>query len=170
MGFIEETGAAQHLRDARILPIYEGTNGIQAIDLVFRKLPLEGGAVVKAYIGELAEIAKQAAQSNRAELGKMGERLGAAVKALQSATLAIGEALQTKPDATDGDLSDSATLFGLTAGGAYLAKGALAVGAASHRVTVARYYAEALLTEAPGLAVTVSGAADSVLNDEKVFA
>ncbi len=170
MGFVEETGAAQHLRDARILPIYEGTNGIQAIDLVFRKLPLEGGAVVKAYISELAEIAKQAVQSNRAELGMMGERLGAAVKALQTATVAIGEALQTKPDAALAVATPYLRLFGLTAGGAYLAKGALAVGAASHRVTVARYFAEALLTEAPGLAVTVSGAADSVLNDEKVFA
>ena len=55
MGFIEETGAAQHLRDARIAAIYEGTNGIQAIDLAMRKLPLEGGAVVRAYIGELAQ-------------------------------------------------------------------------------------------------------------------
>ena len=53
MGFIEETGAAQIYRDARILPIYEGTNGIQAIDLVTRKLPLEGGKVVDGYIGEL---------------------------------------------------------------------------------------------------------------------
>src|SRR5215468_4364813 len=53
MGYVEETGAAQHYRDARIAAIYEGTNGIQAIDLVSRKLPLEDGAVVKSYIGEL---------------------------------------------------------------------------------------------------------------------
>ena len=53
MGYIEETGAAQHYRDARIAAIYEGTNGIQAIDLVTRKLPLSGGATVKAYIAEL---------------------------------------------------------------------------------------------------------------------
>ena len=53
MGFIEETGAAQHLRDARIAAIYEGTNGIQAIDLVMRKVPLAGGAVVRAYLDEL---------------------------------------------------------------------------------------------------------------------
>src|SRR5205085_9149210 len=52
MGFIEETGAAQIYRDARILPIYEGTNGIQAIDLVTRKLPLEGGKVLEGYISE----------------------------------------------------------------------------------------------------------------------
>ncbi len=53
MGYIEETGAAQHFRDARIAAIYEGTNGIQAIDLVTRKLPLNGGATVKAFLDEL---------------------------------------------------------------------------------------------------------------------
>jgi alkylation response protein AidB-like acyl-CoA dehydrogenase len=50
MGFIEETGAAQYYRDARITPIYEGTNGIQAIDLVGRKLSMDGGASAKAVI------------------------------------------------------------------------------------------------------------------------
>src|SRR5262249_38667540 len=53
MGYVEETGAAQHFRDARIAQIYEGTNGIQAIDLVTRKLPLSGGAAVGAYLDEL---------------------------------------------------------------------------------------------------------------------
>src|SRR6202043_456068 len=53
MGFIEETGAAQFYRDARITPIYEGTNGIQAIDLVTRKLPLSGGSVVRVYLDAL---------------------------------------------------------------------------------------------------------------------
>ena len=60
MGFIEETGAAQFYRDARILPIYEGTNGIQAMDLVFRKLPLGGGEVAKAFIGEIGETVARA--------------------------------------------------------------------------------------------------------------
>ena len=81
MGFIEETGAAQHYRDARILPIYEGTNGIQAIDLVTRKLPLEGGKVVEAYIGELKGVVDEVRASNRPEFGRMGERLGEAVAA-----------------------------------------------------------------------------------------
>ena len=53
MGFIEETGAAQHYRDARIAAIYEGTNGIQALDLVARKVPLEGGKTVALYLDEL---------------------------------------------------------------------------------------------------------------------
>lgn len=65
MGFIEETGAAQHYRDARILPIYEGTNGIQAIDLVTRKLPLNGGETVKALFGQIGATV--------AELGKAGD-------------------------------------------------------------------------------------------------
>mgnify|MGYP003338487354 CR=1 FL=1 len=64
MGFIEETGAAQHYRDARILPIYEGTNGIQAIDLLTRKLPLEGGKVAEAYIAELAQTVADIKASN----------------------------------------------------------------------------------------------------------
>ena len=59
MGFIEETGAAQYLRDARILPIYEGTNGIQAIDLVTRKLPLDGGAVVTVVPGRAGRNHRQ---------------------------------------------------------------------------------------------------------------
>ncbi len=56
MGYVEETGVAQHMRDARIAPIYEGTNGIQAIDLVMRKLPSGGGGVVHGLIDELASV------------------------------------------------------------------------------------------------------------------
>ena len=59
MGYVEETGAAQHLRDARILAIYEGTNGIQAIDLVTRKLPLSGGETVRGEIARLRAIASR---------------------------------------------------------------------------------------------------------------
>jgi hypothetical protein len=68
MGFIEETGAAQHYRDARILPIYEGTNGIQAADLVMRKIGLEGGAVLEALLAE-AEAGAGGAESLLALLG-----------------------------------------------------------------------------------------------------
>ncbi|MBN9134794.1 MAG: acyl-CoA dehydrogenase family protein, partial [Phyllobacterium sp.] len=77
MGFIEETGAAQFLRDARIAPIYEGTNGIQAIDLVQRKLPLDGGNHVKAYIAELRTVAEAVSLSNSTDFGNTAERLQA---------------------------------------------------------------------------------------------
>ena len=56
MGFVEETGAAQYLRDARITTIYEGTTGIQAMDLVGRKIAREGGATAKAWLGELKKL------------------------------------------------------------------------------------------------------------------
>src|SRR5207253_5762835 len=69
MGYIEETGAAQHYRDARIAAIYEGTNGIQAIDLVMRKLPLSGGATVKTLIAELRHTVEAVNVSNRAAFG-----------------------------------------------------------------------------------------------------
>src|SRR5690606_11487413 len=65
MGFIEETGAAQYYRDARILPIYEGTNGIQAIDLVMRKLPLGGGQLIRDVIAEFETVARRVKMVNR---------------------------------------------------------------------------------------------------------
>ena len=83
MGFIEETGAARYLRDARIAPIYEGTNGIQAIDLVTRKLPLGNGDHVRGFIVELRAVAEAVRLSNKPDLGETAERL---VRALDDLT------------------------------------------------------------------------------------
>ncbi|MEL6872587.1 MAG: acyl-CoA dehydrogenase family protein, partial [Pseudomonadota bacterium] len=83
MGFVEETGAAQYYRDARILPIYEGTNGIQSIDLVTRKLPLGDGAVLGGFIEAFEKTAEDVRASNQPEFGHMGERLSTAVAALK---------------------------------------------------------------------------------------
>jgi acyl-CoA dehydrogenase len=166
MGFIEETGAAQIYRDARILPIYEGTNGIQAIDLVMRKLPLEGGKVVQAYIGELKETVDAVRASNRREFGRMGERLGEAVSALAEASRWMGSTLRSNPEAALASAAPYLRLFGLAAGGVYLAKGALAAvraGAVNEAVAVARFFAENHATAAPGLKETVLGGADATL-------
>jgi len=168
MGFIEETGAAQHYRDARILPIYEGTNGIQAIDLATRKLPLEGGKVVEAYLGELKGVVDDVRASNRPEFGRMGERLGEAVAALAEASRWMGGALRKSPEAALAGATPYLRLFGLAAGGVYLAKGALAAarngsGAAGQPIAIARFFAENLLTAASGLKDTVVGGADSTL-------
>ena len=73
MGYIEETGAARLYRDARIAPIYEGTNGIQAIDLVTRKLPLEAGAHVHGYIAELGRTVEAVRLANRPGFGQTAE-------------------------------------------------------------------------------------------------
>jgi alkylation response protein AidB-like acyl-CoA dehydrogenase len=167
MGFIEETGAAQIYRDARILPIYEGTNGIQAIDLVTRKLPLEGGKVVEGYILELKQTADAVRASNRPEFGRMGERLGEAVAALAEATRWMGSALRSNPEGALAGASSYLRLFGLAAGGIYLAKGALAAardGAVSGQaIAIARFFAETLATAAPGLKETVIAGADATL-------
>ena len=168
MGFMEETGAAQYYRDARILPIYEGTNGIQAIDLVTRKLPLGDGAVVAAYIDELAETVDDVRASNQPAFGKMADRLGEALAALRSASVWMGEQLQTNPEAALAGATPYLRLFGLAAGGVYLAKGALlavrdAGGPGSDHVALARFFAETQVPLAGGLATSITEGADSLL-------
>jgi acyl-CoA dehydrogenase len=166
MGFIEETGAAQIYRDARILPIYEGTNGIQAMDLVGRKLPLEGGKVVAGYIAELAKTVQEVKASNRPEFGRMGERLGEAVAALAEASRWMGGSLEKNPEAAMAGATPYLRLFGLASGGIYLARGALAAarnGGQAQPIAIARFFAENIASAAPGLKETVIGGADSTL-------
>jgi alkylation response protein AidB-like acyl-CoA dehydrogenase len=166
MGFIEETGAAQYHRDARILPIYEGTNGIQAIDLVTRKLPLEGGEVVKEYLTEMKAAVREVQAMNRPEFGSMGERMSEALQALAEATRWMGSALRDNPEAALASATPYLRLFGLAAGGHYLALGALGAAAhasEAHRIALARFYAENLSIGAPGLAAAVTSGADAVL-------
>ncbi len=165
MGFVEETGAAQHLRDARILPIYEGTNGIQAIDLVMRKLPLEGGAVVTGYLADLASIAEAVRGSNRTDLGQTADRLAAGLEALHKATLWMTEGLQKTPDAALAGATPYLRLFGLVSGACYLAKGALTEEPGSNHTVLARFFSENILSSSGGLAETVINGAESVLVD-----
>ncbi|KXF78399.1 acyl-CoA dehydrogenase [Paramesorhizobium deserti] len=163
MGFIEETGAAQLLRDARIAPIYEGTNGIQAIDLVQRKLPLDNGEHVKGYIAELRAIVDQAAASNCTKLGDSAGCLTFAIADLEEATLYLQQALA---EGRQAEALCGATpylrLFGLAAGGAYLAKGALTSEDAG-RAVLCRFYAENLLKETAALKHCVMNGADSLI-------
>jgi acyl-CoA dehydrogenase len=163
MGFVEETGAAQYLRDARILPIYEGTNGIQAIDLVMRKLPLEAGAVVSQYMLELAEIAAALRAQNRCELSGIGDKLSNALRALQTASEWLLKSIPTSPEAALAGATPYLRLFATTAGGSYLAKAALSDAANSKAAVLARFYADNVLVLADGLAHSVTGGADAVL-------
>ncbi|RUT80242.1 acyl-CoA dehydrogenase, partial [Mesorhizobium sp. M7A.T.Ca.US.000.02.1.1] len=127
MGFIEETGAAAFYRDARIAPIYEGTNGIQAIDLVMRKLPLGGGDHVHGYIAELADMAGATRTSNMQGFGRTADALDAALGDLSEATRFLQK---LTADGRSEEALAGATpylrLISLAAGGAYLARGALA--------------------------------------------
>jgi acyl-CoA dehydrogenase len=171
MGFIEETGAAQFYRDARILPIYEGTNGIQAIDLVTRKLPLDRGRTIESYIGELRATAEEVRASNQPAFGRMGERLAQAVVALSAATRWLGRTLESEPDQALAGATPYLRLFGLTAGGCYLAQGAMAAarspagdGASDVRIATAAFFAENLAVAAPGLAEAIQSGAKSALS------
>ncbi|HRD46141.1 MAG TPA: acyl-CoA dehydrogenase, partial [Caulobacter sp.] len=144
MGFIEETGAAQHYRDSRILPIYEGTNGIQAIDLVGRKLSMAGGAAMTALIAEM-----------RGDAGEEA-RLLAGVEAVERAAAWLADR-KGGPDALAGATS-FLKLCGDVVGGWMLLKMARADEAYRPLWT---FYAEQVLTGAPGLvpAVTQGAAA-----------
>jgi hypothetical protein len=168
-GYIETTGAAQTLRDSRISAIYEGTNGIQAVDLVARKLPLGGGAVIGEYIGELREVAAKARAVNRPDFGRTGERVGEALDDLEAAgqhllaLLGAGKVAEAMAGATP-----YLRLFGLAAGGAYLAKGALASVAEEDaqsvlRIATARFFAEQLAPETAALRASIVEDAESVL-------
>lgn len=173
MGYVEETGAAQHLRDARIAAIYEGTNGIQAIDLVLRKLPLSGGEAVKVLIAEMRGIVAEVEGANTPGFGHSAARLAAAVDSLERAT----DWMLATMGGRQADALAGATpylkLFALAQGGTGLAKKALAMrsedGGPSALAT-ARFYAEHAVTEAPALELAVTEGAGAVEDAAAVFA
>jgi acyl-CoA dehydrogenase len=169
MGYVEETGAAQHYRDARITPIYEGTNGIQAIDLVTRKLPLAGGATVRAHIGEIRRTVAAVDATNDPAFGWTGVRLKDAVDSLERATDWLLGGQHNDLDPALAGATPYLRLFALATGGALLAQEALAAkrlagndGNAAARTALARFFAENLAVQAGALERTVVEAADSV--------
>jgi len=169
MGYIEETGAAQHFRDARITQIYEGTNGIQAIDLVTRKITLAGGAAVATYLDELRHTVEAVKAANDPAFGSTGARLSEAVEALDRTTAWLAAALDKEPDAALAGATPYLRLFGIAAGGCMLADEALAAqrlaqagGDAPQRVALARFFAEHVATAATGLAASVTEGAGAL--------
>ncbi len=162
MGFIEETGAAQHYRDARITPIYEGTNGIQAIDLIGRKLGLADGQAVADLMDDIRDTI-EALKAADASLTPVAGRLEAALNAAASATAWLVERrARAMPDALSGATA-YLKLLGDTVGGWMLAKGALAPEAEALRGQLLRVYAESVLAQVPGqLAAVTLGDADLV--------
>jgi acyl-CoA dehydrogenase len=176
MGYVEETGAAQHWRDARIAAIYEGTNGIQAIDLVTRKLPLANGQVVADVIARMRATVGRLAGSNAPGLGHAAARLGEAVVALERATAFMRQALTNRPGEALAGATPYLKLFGLALGGVSLAEEALAALSADdtpagrQRVAIARFFAEHLATETQALERTVVEGAQAVEAAASVFA
>lgn len=173
MGFIEETGAAQHLRDARIAAIYEGTNGIQAIDLVTRKLPLSGGEPVKELIAEMRAVVGEVERANTPGFGHAAIRLGAAVDALERATAWMLATLGTSQADALAGATPYLKLFALAQGGTGLAKKALATRSEAEGagdLATARFYAECISTEAPALELAVTEGAGAIADAAAVFA
>ena len=174
MGFVEETGAAQFYRDARIAPIYEGTNGIQAIDLVTRKLPLDGGAVVESYLGELRGVVEAVNATNDPALGWSGVRLEEAVASLTRATRWMLANTDKSLDEALAGATPYLRLFSIAAGGCLLAQQALAAlrinADAGPRIALARFFAENFAVQAAGLERTVVEGALSVTGADAALA
>lgn len=174
MGFIEETGAAQHYRDARITAIYEGTNGIQAIDLVTRKLGANNGASVFKLMGELDDIVGRVEASNDPAFGTTGAKLRDALGSLDRASRWLLEKLAANPNDALAGATPYLRLFGSALGGCMLANEALAARSeneseAARHVALARFFAETFAVQAPSLEKTVTDGADAVLAADAVL-
>ena len=174
MGFIEETGAAQHYRDARITAIYEGTNGIQAIDLVTRKLAANGGASVWALLDELGSTVKQVEASNDPAFGTTGAKLRDAlgVAGARQPLAAGTRHLRAERRARRRYALSAAVRLGarrLHAGREALAARSAGNGDHERYVALARFFAENVSVQAPALEKTVTDSAEAVNGADAVL-
>ena len=176
MGFIEETGAAQHLRDARITTIYEGTTAIQANDLIGRKIAREKGATILALIAEM----RAAAAELDADLAPLGARQLAAIESLEKAVAWIVANFAADPKAAHAAAVPFLHLFAITAGGWQMGRAAVIARAKCSagdsdpfwpaKLSTARFFADHFLTQVPGLAdVVVAGAKGALEIDDDSF-
>ncbi|MBN9531356.1 MAG: acyl-CoA dehydrogenase [Alphaproteobacteria bacterium] len=166
MGFVEETGAAQHYRDARITPIYEGTNGIQALDLVGRKLPMKGGQVARDLIARMAGLDAELAAAGEA-LAPVRTQLNLAVAALAEATDWMLDRLKAEPEAALAGATPYLRMFATTVGGYLLALSAIAAQKLiadgedrpflRNKLVTARFYATQVLPQVAGLLLPATG-------------
>ena len=175
MGFVEETGVAQHLRDSRIAPIYEGTNGIQAIDLVMRKLPMRHGGVVADLLAKMESLDPELAAAGP-ELAGVRSALTTGVSAMREATTWLGAKLPAEPNDVLAGATPYLRLCGLVIGGWLLARSALAASALlrdasgsdavflQDKIATARFYAEQLLPQAAGLLPAVTAGAGQLFD------
>jgi hypothetical protein len=181
MGFIEETGAAQYLRDARITTIYEGTTGIQANDLIGRKIAREGGATVKGWLEHLQGFDAELAGSKNADVQAIRARLAEGAKAVAASVDWLLANFGKDVRAASAASVPFLRLMGIVAGGWQMARAArvaeqrLAGGENDRpfyeaKLATARFYADQLLVQAPALGATVtSGAAGMMALDEEQF-
>jgi len=174
MGFVEETGAAQHLRDARITTIYEGTTGIQANDLIGRKVAAEKGMTAKALIEQMRAFDRELAGHTHPALAVIRRALAEGVAALSEATDWLLETYPYNASAAGAGAVPYLKLWGIVAGGwqmaraAHIAKARLDSGAEDFdfyraKVGTARFYAEHILPQAQSYKAAVVNGSSSVL-------
>ena len=165
MGYVEETGLAQYLRDSRIAPIYEGTNGIQALDLMFRKLPLDNGQAMQRLLGDVQKVIDDMKNDDEI-ISSMAEKLQKEVDTLSEVTLWLGGRM------LEGELVDASAaatpylkMFGQVLGGYYMGKAAILANKKyketndefySDKLTLSKFYIEQLLPLSSGYASAVT--------------
>jgi len=180
MGFIEETGAAQHLRDARITTIYEGTTGIQANDLVGRKVGREGGRTAFALIAEMEKLAAEVGRTKNVHMKEIADRFSSAAARLKEATQWIAATYGTNPAAVASGSVYYLKLMGIVCGGWLMARSAVIAsrdleageGDSAYlrgKVLTARFYADHILPQSLALATIAMRGADSVLAVEEAL-
>jgi alkylation response protein AidB-like acyl-CoA dehydrogenase len=175
MGYIEETGAAQHWRDARITTIYEGTTGIQANDLLGRKIIRDQGKAVRAVVNEMRRFEGELrTKQPNASLESIRDEYTRGVDALANAVEYIVANYSVSPKRVMAGAVPFLKLFGIVAGGWQLARGAMVsanrlaerkgdLGFYSSKIATARFFAEHVLATAPGLAHTVVRGGESAV-------
>ena len=171
MGYVEETGVAQYLRDSRIAPIYEGTNGIQALDLMFRKLPLDNGQAMQRLLGDVNELIEEMKKDDEV-ISSMAEKLEKEVSTLSEVTLWLGGRM------LEGELVDASAaatpylkMFGQVLGGYYMGKAAILANKKfketndefyTDKLTLSKFYIEQLLPLTSGYASAVTAGKDDL--------
>ena len=181
IGFIEETGAAQHLRDARITTIYEGTTGIQAMDLVGRKIGREGGRTIRVVIERMKAVQQELAQQTQPDLLAIGRALQQGIGELSTAADYLVETFADGPKPVLAGSVPFLELLGVVSGGWQMGRAALAAqrlleagsadrGFLEAKIVTGRFYADHVLAQASGLRhAIVEGSAATLALDEAAF-
>ena len=180
VGFIEETGAAQHLRDARITTIFEGTTGIQAMDLVGRKVGRDGGRVIGALIARMREVQAELQDHANADLRAIGERLSQGIGDLEAAVQSLVKSWVSGPKPALAGSVPFLELLGIVAGGWEMGRAGPGAdrllrtgrdsGVLTPQILNSRFYADHVLSRSAGLRhAVVAGAGATLAYAESAF-